>query len=83
MYLADDGNYRERRYFTSWKKFREVEDFILSDILQKVTNQITVPIGIAVLVTKETKLAAEICEELWTPDAPHISLFLSGYFYIE
>lgn len=27
MYMADDGNYRESRYFTPWSK--EIEDFEL------------------------------------------------------
>jgi NAD+ synthase (glutamine-hydrolysing) len=34
--------------------------------------------GVAVLVTQETKLAAEVCEELWAARSPHINFYLSG-----
>jgi NAD+ synthase (glutamine-hydrolysing) len=78
MYLADDGNYRERRFFTSWKPSRGLEEYKLPEVLQKATSQSIAPIGFGVISTKETKIAAEICEELWTPESPHISQFLSG-----
>lgn len=78
-YLADDGNYREKRFFSSWDiTNNSVVDHPLSDLLRKVTGQITVPMGIAVIATQETMLASEICEELWTARSPHINLFLSG-----
>lgn len=78
-YLADDGNYREKRFFTSWDiKKKTIEDHPLSDVLRKVTGQKTAPMGLAVLATEETMLASEICEELWTARSPHINLFLSG-----
>jgi NAD+ synthase (glutamine-hydrolysing) len=78
-YLADDGNYREKRYFSSWDIDNTVlQDFPLSDLLKRVTGQVTVPFGIAVLATEETKIASEMCEELWTPRSPHINFFLSG-----
>ena len=38
----------------------------------------TVPIGMGVIRTKETKIAAEVCEELWVPDSPHIAYALEG-----
>lgn len=78
MFLADDGNYRERRYFSSWKPTHGLQDFVLSDTLRNATGQISVPIGFAIIATKETKLAAEVCEELWTPNSPHIQLFMNG-----
>lgn len=36
--LADDGNYREGRYFTAWKK-QHFEDFTLSNLIRNVTGQ--------------------------------------------
>ena len=85
VYLADDGNYREKRFFSSWdhRKLdasgdRAMDDHILSDILRSVTKQETVPIGVGIIKTAETLLAAEMCEELWTSTSPHIDLFLSG-----
>ena len=77
--LADDGNYREKRFFTSWNyRDRSLHDHTLSDVLRKITKQTTVPIGLAVLATEETTIASEMCEELWTADSPHINMYLSG-----
>ena len=38
--LADDDNYRERRYFTGWSKMKKIEEFILPDFIQEVTKQV-------------------------------------------
>lgn len=78
VFLADDGNYRERRFFTSWKESNGLQDFVLSDVLRSATGQTIVPFGVAIIATQETKLASEMCEELWTPSSPNINLFLSG-----
>ena len=40
MILCDNGNYRESRWFTRWKKEREVEDYFLPRIVQDVTDQV-------------------------------------------
>lgn len=78
-FLANDGNYHEPRFFRSWKgKPNVVEDHYLSEILSKVTGQSKVSMGMAVIRTKETKIAAEVCEELWTPRSPHITYALHG-----
>jgi NAD+ synthase (glutamine-hydrolysing) len=78
-YLADDGNYRERRYFASWNiDNTKLADHILSDILRLATGQYIVPLGIAIIRTQETKLACEVCEELWAPRSPHVNFYLSG-----
>ncbi|NWR25049.1 NADE synthetase, partial [Emberiza fucata] len=76
--LANAGNYRELRWFTPWSKARHVEEYFLPRIIQEVTGQETVPFGDAVLATKDTCLGAEICEELWTPNSPHIEMGLDG-----
>lgn len=78
-YLADDGNYRERRYFSTWDIENKIlQDHPLSDLLRKVTGQTTVPMGIGILATEESTIASEICEELWAARSPHINFFLSG-----
>jgi hypothetical protein len=41
MWLANDGNYRELRYFTPWMKHRQWEDHYLPRIVQAVTKQVT------------------------------------------
>ncbi|CAN0277745.1 unnamed protein product [Discosporangium mesarthrocarpum] len=35
-------------------------------------RQTTVPFGQVAISTVDTLVAAETCEELWTPDSPHI-----------
>lgn len=39
MWLANDGNYRELRYFTPWMKHHQWEDHFLPRIIQAVTKQ--------------------------------------------
>jgi NAD+ synthase (glutamine-hydrolysing) len=81
MLLANDGNYREMRYFTPWSADRrgQVEDFVLPvEEIRMVTGQDTVPFGDAVIQTRDTTLGVELCEELFTPDSPHIALGLDG-----
>ena len=76
--LANDGNYRESRWFTAWHHTRSVEDYHLPRIIRKITNQQTVPIGLASISTRDTVVATETCEELFTPNSPHIHLSLDG-----
>ncbi|CAG9836558.1 unnamed protein product [Diabrotica balteata] len=76
--LADSGNYRESRWFTSWKKERQTEDFYLPRMISSITNQNIVPIGDAVISTLDTCIGFEICEELWCSSSPHIPLSLDG-----
>eukprot|EP01032_Pedospumella_encystans_P011815 gene11815-13711_t len=79
MSLADDGNYREKRFFASWDYTDQaLHDHMLSDLLRKVTGQASVPIGVGIIATEETTIASEICEELWTARSPHINYYLSG-----
>ncbi|OCT83757.1 glutamine-dependent NAD(+) synthetase [Xenopus laevis] len=78
MVMANEGNYRELRWFTPWSRIREVEDFFLPRTIQSITGQVTVPFGDAVLATKDTCLGTEICEELWAPNSPHIDMGLDG-----
>jgi len=40
MWLANDGNYRELRYFTPWQKHRQWEDHYLPRIVRAVTGQV-------------------------------------------
>jgi len=84
MFLANDGNYREMRWFTPWYTdpstpgFGELEEYHLPGEIQEVTGQMKVPFGIFAVATLDTCLATETCEELFTPDAPHIKLSLDG-----
>ena len=78
MWLANDGNYRELRYFTPWNRPRYVEHYYLESIVGAVTGQRGVPFGDAVISTKDTCVGAETCEELFTPNPPHAQMGLNG-----
>ncbi|KAL4894517.1 glutamine-dependent NAD(+) synthetase [Aspergillus ambiguus] len=78
MWLANDGNYREMRYFTPWQRPQEIEDYYLEQIVGKITGQYKVPFGDAVISTRDTCLGLETCEELFTPNGPHIPYGLAG-----
>ena len=71
---------RESRYFSTWKKRRQVEDLQLPEEVRQATagQQRTVPFGDAVLAFEDAMLGVETCEELFTPAAPCIDLALSG-----
>ncbi len=77
-YLANDGNYREGRYFTTWKLGGDVGSHRLSSILATVTGQTVVPFGQGGIDTADTVVACEVCEELWTPSSSHVDQFLAG-----
>lgn len=84
IYLANDGNYREMRWFTPWfidpttPGFGELQDFVLPPVIAELTKQSKVPIGVFAVATKDTAVSFETCEELFTPNSPHIGLSLDG-----
>lgn len=78
LYLANDGNYREGRWSTPWMKQRVIEDFQLPPIIQAVNGQKKTSFGDAVISLNDTNIGIEICEELFTPNSPHIHLGLDG-----
>jgi NAD+ synthase (glutamine-hydrolysing) len=78
MYLANDGNYREMRYFVPWMRPRHVEEYDLRGKMKNITGPHMIPIGDAVISTPDTCFGAETCEELFTPRAPHLDMSLNG-----
>ena len=40
MWMANNGNYRELRYFTPWMKHCQIEDHYLPRIIQTITGQV-------------------------------------------
>ncbi|KAK3066212.1 glutamine-dependent NAD(+) synthetase, partial [Coniosporium uncinatum] len=66
------------RYFTPWSRERHVEEYYLPRIIQDIVGKAKVPIGDAVLSTRDTCLGCETCEELFTPAAPHSAMSLNG-----
>ncbi|KAK3312260.1 putative glutamine dependent NAD+ synthetase [Apodospora peruviana] len=78
MFLANDGNYREMRFFTPWMRPTEHEEYHLPLILQKLQGSTHVLFGDCVISTPDTCLGAETCEEMWIPDPPHAHMSLDG-----
>ena len=74
IWLANDGNYREMRFFTPWQRPRHVEEYYLPEIIQETQGSTKVPFGDAVISTADTCVGAETCEELFTPKGPHIDM---------
>lgn len=78
MHMANDGNYRETRFFVAWNRGATLEEYYLPRSIREVTGQDKVPIGFAAVACRDTVIASEICEELFTPKSPHIDLALNG-----
>jgi len=79
MCLANDGNYRETRWFTAWPRTRALEDHPLPTQVRAIIGQDSVPFGQALLQCDDGScVGAEMCEELFTPDAPHVEMSLNG-----
>lgn len=76
--LANDGLFREMRWFTPWQGRAEWVLFSLPATIQVVTGQESVPFGDVVLEALDTFIGLEMCEELFTPDNPGTQLSLSG-----
>ena len=58
MCMANDGNYREMRYFCGWNNITKMDEYVLPPMIQKLTNQYNVPIGPAIIETQDTSLAS-------------------------
>eukprot|EP01091_Cochliopodium_minus_P008903 TRINITY_DN2092_c0_g2_i1.p1 TRINITY_DN2092_c0_g2~~TRINITY_DN2092_c0_g2_i1.p1 ORF type:complete len:703 (-),score=157.25 TRINITY_DN2092_c0_g2_i1:76-2184(-) len=78
MFLANDGNYRETRYFNAWCFPRKIAQHDLPANIKKLTGQDQVAFGDAALNLNDTVLSSETCEELFTPNSPHIYHTLNG-----
>lgn len=80
MWMADDGNYREQRFFTPWSKDKIpiLEDYVLSDEMFSITGQRTAKFGIGIVEAVDATVASEVCEELFTPESPNIMFGLEG-----
>ncbi|KAL9081674.1 MAG: hypothetical protein Q9159_007135 [Coniocarpon cinnabarinum] len=81
MVLANDGNFREARYFTPWSQHLLSEDFILPQCVQDISGQERTVIGDVVLETRDhppVTVGLEMCEELFTPGARHVNQAMDG-----
>jgi len=57
LYLANDGNYRELRWFSAWKRLRQLDTLQLPECIKQVTGQETVPFGDGYLSFEDTWVA--------------------------
>ncbi|KAI9159424.1 glutamine-dependent NAD(+) synthetase [Blastocladiella emersonii ATCC 22665] len=78
LLMANDGNYREMRWFTPWMQPRTTEDHVLPRMVAAATGQHTVPFGDAVVATRDTVVGVEMCEEVFAADSPHVAMALDG-----
>src|SRR5690242_7355414 len=80
MYLANDGNYREGRWFTPWPSSHErlLEQHQVPRRIRDITDERFVPFGNAIVIADDSTVSSETCEELFTPNSPHIALSLAG-----
>lgn len=84
--MADNGNYREGRYFTAYTAPNNnsgggccPEKHLLPTNFATKFGQRDVPFGLHHLKCADgTTIGCESCEELWTPQASHIDLALRG-----
>ena len=78
MSLANDGLFREMRYFTPWQGRREQVDYCLGKSISDATGQEYTKFGDCVLELNDTVIGTEMCEELFTPDNPSTHLGFDG-----
>ncbi|KAH7681208.1 NAD(+) synthase (glutamine-hydrolyzing) protein [Dioscorea alata] len=78
MSLANDGNYRELRWFSAWTHKYMLVDFQLPSDVSEAISQSSAPFGYGYIQFLDVAVAAEICEELFTADPPRIGLALNG-----
>lgn len=78
--MADNGNYRESRYFTAYKGMQgRQEQLVLPGAFREKFLQSSAPFGTqSVQFGDGVSVGCESCEELWTPQATHIELALLG-----
>jgi NAD+ synthase (glutamine-hydrolysing) len=70
--LADDGNYRESRWFNPWSK-KEPDTFYFPQCIAKAISQVSAPIGLLMVRLKDTLISFEICEEMWLPESVSVA----------
>eukprot|EP00842_Homolaphlyctis_polyrhiza_P000801 jgi/Hompol1/1721/HPOL_000260-RA len=78
MFLANDGNHREMRWFTPWAEYKKIDSFLLPENIRRINNQQSAPFGDGVIAFADVKFGTELCEELFTPHSPHVQMSLDG-----
>ncbi|KAL6701431.1 glutamine-dependent NAD(+) synthetase [Trichoderma pleuroticola] len=78
LFIRPKMHYREMRYFTPWLRPTEWEEFHSPKNLQKLQGSTHVPFGDCIISTPDSCFGTETCEEIWSPDAPHVPMTLDG-----
>lgn len=67
MHLADEGNYREKRFFVPYVPLPNyaLEKYYLPEYIKKITGQDWCDMGYANLRFQDALIGLEICEEVW------------------
>lgn len=80
--LADDGNYRESRWFSPWSPHVNLQQFVIPKFVRAETSNGAshCPFGARVVLEDSLGicLGFEICEELWAPHSNHVDTYLAG-----
>lgn len=85
--MADSGNYRESRYFASYRppsaaaaqQQQQQQVLLPPHLFSKFHGQRHAPFGLHCLALADgVTVGCESCEELWTPRSQHIDMALRG-----
>lgn len=79
MKMADDGNYRESRWFSCWMKKRVTEDYFLPQMITQCTKQTTVPFGDGVIATRDTCIGMSLQENITSGQTSFRFLFVNFF----
>ena len=55
---------------------------MLPPIITKITGQVKVPFGEGIIVTRDTVIGCEVCQELFSPQSPHLNMALQGFSFL-
>ncbi|KAG0453761.1 hypothetical protein HPP92_025065 [Vanilla planifolia] len=78
MILANDGNYRELRWFSAWKREDNLVEFLVPTDVSDAISQKSAPFGFGYIQFQDVAVAAETCEELFTGGTPRVKLAYNG-----
>lgn len=78
--MADNGNYRESRYFTAFQPHHlSQQTLVLPKSFARKFHQTSAPFGTQSLQMADgVTIGVESCEELWTPQSTHITHAMQG-----
>lgn len=78
MHMADEENYREKRYFIPFMPPAEniLDSYCLPQLIRDITGQDTCPFGYSLIRFRDGLVGVEICEEVWRINSQSRSSYL-------